>query len=399
MWIRYNEITVGPDPNTITEAEGQSLTYWHNRLSARLFHTGRLEGNKWEEGFDIDLDLKGGTDDSPDEVTVKIYNVKDENFFAEGAFVRIKSGYLDYNDDIFSGIIDEIDVGFEGLNRFIKLKCKDKSDLWLSGRLDKTFIWLPYTSRRKIVMDILQNVGIPIGHVWDDQTFLKVGKKFAVTEGMTVKTALDWLADATDSFNSDEWDVTKGSIEGKKMKFYFKMGRFYWLHQNAGSPSGWLLTENTGLYSIRKSPRYTSEGKRDKGGWDWTIKTALIPGIGEDSIIEAQWKRIGWDNYPFTIGNVIGWYRVKEFHYKSSRNEHLIEMKCTATSFTGEDEASHWGKVGEFPSEDFYIDTTKVYDAVEYRNSIIRGKFAKIQLNEIEDSSRTLEKNAKLTED
>jgi len=351
MWIKYNEVSVGIDPKEILEAAGEKVgVYSYEALgleSGRVFHTGKFSNGTWIEGHHIEFNVKGGSDGSSDEATIRIFNPYDMDYFSKEAIVKLKSGYIDYNDVIFMGIIKSVNFQRSGNDRVVELKCTDKADIWLNGKLGKIFFWGYGTPIRKIIMDVLEWIGIPIGYVYDDgQTYPEGGMTYPANG--SIRGLFDWVA------------------KDYGFKYSMRMGRFYWMHKKEGTesgvPSGWVLTRNTGLISIKSSVM-------EKNKYEYSIRTMMIPGINEESIINLKLSEIGerktgmWNLYKEQYDRLFAYgvrdnsyFKVQTFSYNSNESFHGIELNCKRVGwFVKETEEDFWLELDEV-SDDFFYD-------------------------------------------
>lgn len=137
MWNQIREVEILYNENT-----AYKITYEDIDINFKIYFTNDKNSNICEIRM---YNLSTNT----------INNIKKENH------IKVKSGYEDFNGDIFIGKIDNVSTQLDGLDRVTILTCSPDATSWNNEFINKS--WRKGIKAKEIVQQIASMVGWSIG--------------------------------------------------------------------------------------------------------------------------------------------------------------------------------------------------------------------------------------------
>lgn len=169
----------------------------------------RFDGFPSEE--DDPLNIRFVVDQTPNaersyaEITVFGLNRESRSsIYEQFTTVTLKAGYGDYYGAIFNGTIENIEIGRDGTDVYLKMFCQSGAETWESARISQSFG--PNTPQKEIIQAVAQTFGFPVEFVGDFSTLPRALK--GRTLDRDSKSAMRQLSD---SFEFD-WFVSNGQM-------------------------------------------------------------------------------------------------------------------------------------------------------------------------------------------
>ena len=311
---RYVEVELGPAPNVAVISFNENVT----TSEGKTYHTGRYENDKWVQGVDIELEIKGGNDPKPDDAIVRIYNMNlIKNLYGKDSPIIVKAGYLGNYGVVFSGLVKSMSTKVQGQDTVTTFRCDDKRDFFLKAKVNDT--WPAYTKWTTIVREILTRyTNLPIGYIHLDDRCTP--ERYYIT---TEKTIKGWLKDIKKKLQvtHKEYQPSPSLAEPAGDKavvdvdwdFFIRQGRFYFLPENVAMPTGLYFTASTGLLSVvqgRDKDGKVSESK-------FIVTTMFDWRVTKQSVIKVL--RFGNTEPEF--------FKVTDFKFISNSKDHDLEIQ------------------------------------------------------------------------
>jgi len=312
---RYVEVELGPAPNIAVLSRNENVT----TSEGKTYHTGKYVDGKWQQGVDIELEIKGGNDPKADNAIVRIYNMNlIKNLYGKDSPIIVKAGYLQNHGVIFSGLVKSMSTKIQGQDTVTTFRCDDKRDFYLKAKVNDT--WPKLTKWTTIVKEILNKYTfLPVGYIHDDSRYTP--ERYYIT---TEKTIKGWMKDIKKKLQitHKEYQDSPGylsdpagdkTIVDVNWEFFIRQGRFYFLPENMAMPTGLYFTAETGLLSVvqgRDKDGKTSNSK-------FVVTTMLDWRITKQSVIKVLRFRSTESEY----------FKVTDFKFISNNKDHSIEVE------------------------------------------------------------------------
>lgn len=218
--------------------------------------------------FSIDFSVDFTTGGKPAQATVKLLNPNDETVAAcekqgtQNQNIIINAGYHNDVGNVFLGEIQSHTSKKQGSGRVLEIKAGDKSGLWQSARVSRT--WGSGISAVQVMTDILSDLGIQAGKIEPDEP--KVYHR-GITLNTTLPQAMKQLANDTNS------------------EFYLRNGRAFFQSKSVpGTRTGVLLNSDTGLI-----------GNPEKSDKKWKLKSLFQYRIQAGELVRVQSRELNSD--------------------------------------------------------------------------------------------------------
>ncbi len=180
--------------------------------------------------------------------------------YSQFASVVLKAGYRGEIGTIFAGAIENVEVGRDGPNTFVKLYCQSGAENWQSATINKGFG--PNTPQKEIILAVAETFGFPVEFVgnFDDLPRAQKGMTYGQKDSKYVMRQLAESFEFTWFVSLGEMLVVKdGGTRADIQRFRYKP-----TNGLIGSPEITQLGVNANVLlnpAIRPYDQYTIESE------------------------------------------------------------------------------------------------------------------------------------------
>jgi len=138
---------------------------------------------------------------------ITIYGLNRESrsaIYEQYTTVTLKAGYASYYGAIFNGSIENVEIGRDGPDSYVKLFCQSGAESWEEARISKTFG--QNTPQKEIIKAVAETFGFPVEFVGDFDSLPRALKGRVLDRDS--KSAMRQLANSFDF----EWFVSNGQM-------------------------------------------------------------------------------------------------------------------------------------------------------------------------------------------
>ena len=236
-----------------------------------------------KNGLDIELDISFSEDKEPDVSEVTIYNLSDDsiNQIKKGGYCIVNAGYkhMGNKGNVLTGDIEDVITTWQGLDKETKIKVSDGGQKWRKAKMSTTY--KEGTKASTIMKDAIGIMG------------------YQIVEVSPKKDIVYRLGKTVNGFCSD---ILKMLVKDTVSKMYINKNRITIRDQMIGTPTGFVLSPETGLIGY---PTLNKDDTGDKNGEVLTdeekkkneqekkkrdVSCLLNPKIETDSIIMIKSK-------------------------------------------------------------------------------------------------------------
>ena len=221
------------------------------------------------DDIDIEFNIPFSTENEPDVSTISVYNLSPSSIasISKNTHIHLSAGYDKNIGMLVSGVVTDFSTTIEGVNKKTTLKVATAANVWKEIKVHKTYA--QGTTAEDILKDLISNFGVTIAD-------MSLVKNVTYKKGKTISGRLK--------------DVVKKLAKETDSKFYMDKDRAYVRDYDKGSPTGFLLSGETGLIDspqrveIKEGQKKTSQG--------WKVRCLLNHNIFTDSIIQIDSKLV-----------------------------------------------------------------------------------------------------------
>lgn len=234
LWGRYTVVEVGRGQFVIKDGRVYSIDEDETGFvkGYRIQSGGYFDiAEPWKRGLDVEFEVKGHLEKHEDDATIRIFNLDKKKAWetAIGNPVRLRSGYITFNDIIFSGYVKKVETEYRDTDVITVLRCLGRGSaiLQVERRWNKqkygTSTWSPVEWNPEMTREpnghtwdqrirkVLEDYNFPIGYIHPTVWWLEkdhIGDT-AEDSGLAVRFGQSWFG-PTAPYNEASWGLPVG---------------------------------------------------------------------------------------------------------------------------------------------------------------------------------------------